>query len=80
VKYQSREEIRKGDRVLFHGEPGEIEFVAENTVGDPVVDWNIKENGPGVMIVEPKFFGHVYVRDIENKDDLLFVSRAGKPY
>ena len=41
VKYQSGEEIRKGDRVLFHGEPGEIEFVAEKLVGDPAVDWDL---------------------------------------
>ena len=78
MKYQSGEEIRKGDRVLFHGEPGEIEFVAEKLVGDPIADWNIKENGPGVMIVEPKFFGHVYIRDTENNEDLEFVSRIGK--
>jgi len=78
VKYQSGEEIRKGDRVLFHGEPGEIEFVAEKLVADPTVDWNIKENGPGVMIVEPKVFGHVYIRDTENNEDLEFVSRIGK--
>jgi hypothetical protein len=26
--YQSGEEIQRGDRVLFHDEPGEIEFVA----------------------------------------------------
>ena len=78
MKYQSGEEIRKGDRVLFHGEPGEIEFVAEKLVGDPIADWNIKENGPGVMIVEPKVFGHVYIRDTENNEDLEFVSRIGK--
>lgn len=78
VKYQSGEEIRKGDRVLFHSEPGEIEFVADNFTGDPTVGWNIKENGPGVMILEPKFFGHAYVRDTESNEDLVFVSRMGK--
>ena len=77
MKYKSGEEIRKGDRVLFHGEPGEIEFVAEKLVGDSAVDWNIKENGPGVMIVEPKVFGHAYIRDTENNEDLEFVSRMG---
>ena len=78
VKYQSGEEIRKGDRVLFHGEPGGIEFVADNLTGDPTVDWNIKENGPGVMILEPKVFGHAYIRDTENNEDLVFVSRMEK--
>jgi len=41
MRYQSGEEIRKGDKVLFHGEPGEIEFVVDKLVGDPVVDWGI---------------------------------------
>lgn len=48
MKYQSGEEIRKGDKVLFHGEPGEIEFVADKLVGDPAMDWHMREQGPGV--------------------------------
>jgi hypothetical protein len=28
LKYRSGEEIKKGDRVLFHGNPAEIELVA----------------------------------------------------
>jgi hypothetical protein len=76
VKYQSGEEIRRGDRVLFHGEPGEIEFVADKLIGDPAVDWNITENGPGVMILEPKYFGRAYIRDTEDDEDLVFISRS----
>jgi hypothetical protein len=76
MKYQSGEEIRKGDKVLFHGEKGEIEYVAEGPVGDPAIDWNVKHNGPGVMILEPKFFGRVYIRDSENSEDLVLVSRG----
>ena len=79
MKYQSGEDIRKGDRVLFHGEPGEIEFVADTFTGDPSVDWNIEENGPGVMILEPKFFGRVYIRDTEDNEDLVLVSRTLMP-
>jgi len=75
MKYQSGEEIRKGDRVLFHGEAAEIEFIAEGPVGNPAMDWNVKHNGPGVMILEPKFFGRVYIRDSEASEDLVFVSR-----
>lgn len=75
MKYQSGEEIREGDRVLFHGEPGEIEYVAEALTGDPAIDWNLKYNGPGVMILEPRFFGRVYLRDSEDAEDLAFVSR-----
>ena len=38
MKYQTGDEIRKGDRVLFHGEPGEIEFIVDALSGDPAVD------------------------------------------
>jgi hypothetical protein len=76
LTYRSGEEIKKGDRVLFHGEPGEIEFVVENVVGDPAVDWYVKELGPGVMVREPKHFGGAYIKDTTNHEDLVFVSRS----
>lgn len=76
LKYQTGEEIQKGDRILFHQEPGEIEFVFDTLVGDPADDWYIRELGPGVMVLEPKYFGRAYVRDTENDEDLVFVSRG----
>ena len=39
LKYQSGEQIAKGDRVLFHGEPGEIELVADPLANDPETEW-----------------------------------------
>jgi hypothetical protein len=77
LKYRSGEEIRQGDRVLFHGEPGEIEFVVDGLAEDPVVDWYVKEHGPGVMVREPKHFGSAYVG--ANDEDLVFVSRSLVP-
>jgi hypothetical protein len=76
-KYQSGEEIKKGDRVLFHGEVGEIEFVAEEP-GNPETDWYVKEYGGGVMIREPKVFGSVFIPadQVEETEDLEFVARA----
>jgi hypothetical protein len=76
MKYKSGEEIRKGDKVLFHGEPGEIEFIADKLIGDPAMDWHMKEQGPGVMVLEPKRYGHAYLRDTENAEDLVLVSRS----
>ena len=73
--YQSGEEIKKGDRVLFHGEPGEIEFVADALIGDPAMDWYVEEQGGGVMIIEPKYFGRAFLRETHT-EDLVFVSRA----
>ena len=43
--YQSGEEIQKGDRVVFHGNPGEIEFVATVPGEEPELDWYVQEYG-----------------------------------
>lgn len=75
-KYQSGEEIRKGDHVLFHGNPGEVEFVVADPVTDPSLHWYLENEGPGVMILEPKVFGHAYIHTTEKAEDLVFVSRA----
>jgi hypothetical protein len=72
--YQSGEEIRKGDRVLLHGEPGEIEFVADAAT-DPE-DWYVTEHGGGVMILEPKMFGRLFVSDTQDYEDLELVGRS----
>jgi hypothetical protein len=73
--YRSGELIKTGDRVRLHGEPGEIEFVA-----DPVEDPNdefVKQCGGGVMIVEPKVFGTLFVEaPVSQYEDLEFVSRG----
>ena len=68
------EDIRKGDQVLLHGEPGQIEFVADRT-NDPD-DWFVKEYGGGVMVSEMKSFGRVFVTGTESHEDLELVSRA----
>jgi hypothetical protein len=78
MKYQSGDEIHKGDEVLLHGEPGRIEFVADKLVGDPDIDWNFKTNGPGVMVLEPKAFGRAYIHDTENAEDLVLVRRRAE--
>ncbi len=75
MKYQSGEEIRKGDKVLFHGEPGEIDFIVEALSGDTAMDWYVKEYGPGVMVVEPKA-GRTFLTETEDAEDLVLVSRS----
>ena len=74
LKYQSGIDVRKGDRVTYHGEPGEIELV-KGLAGDPGTDWLVDEFGPGVMVLEPKVFGRVYVSPVEDDEHLVFVSR-----
>jgi hypothetical protein len=78
-KYQTGEEIRKGDRVLFHREPGHIEIVATELI-DPETRWFVQEYGGGVMVVE-NVAGRTFIPadQIEECDDLQFVSRAEAP-
>jgi hypothetical protein len=73
-RYWSGEDIRKGDHVLLHGDPGVIEFGADPA--DDPDDWYVKEHGGGVMILEPKVFGRLVVSDTANYEDLEFVSRT----
>jgi hypothetical protein len=74
-KYQSGEEIRKGDKVLFYGNSAEVEFVAEPP-GDNKTEWYVQEFGGGVMIKEPREFGKAFLTQTEHTEDLIFVSRA----
>jgi len=74
--YQSGEEIQKGDRVIFHGNPGEIEFVATVLGEDSELDWYVQEYGGGVMISEPKVFGRAFLTQTYQAEDLVFVSRV----
>ncbi len=62
--------------MIFHGEPGEIEFVADRLLDDRETAWYVKEYGGGVMVLEPKVFGHAFLRSAEEAEDLKFVSRG----
>jgi hypothetical protein len=43
LTYASGEEIQSGDRILYHGEAGQVEFVAEP--GDPETGWYVEQFG-----------------------------------
>jgi hypothetical protein len=62
----------KGDHVLLQSEPGVIEFVAAPDTNPG--DWYVKEHGGGVMIIEPKVFGRLFISDTANYEDLELVS------
>lgn len=80
--YKTGEEVRAGDHVRFHAEPGKVEFVAEPDDKNPEKQWYIQEFGGGVMLLEPKYFGSVFLRSSaftdheSNWEDLEFISRA----
>jgi hypothetical protein len=74
-RYQTGEEIKKGDRVLFHREPGRIEIVASDKA-DPEAVWFIEECGGGIMILERVASRTFITADqIPGCEDLEFVSR-----
>ena len=74
-RYQSGEEIRKGDRITYAGAPGEVEFVADRESGTPETDWYITEFGGGAAIITEKF-GRVFIDETDSAEDLVFVSRG----
>jgi hypothetical protein len=77
LRYQSGEEILKGDRVLFHRNPAQIEFVAIDR-DDPELRWYVDEYGGGVMILDPMASGRTFLssEQIGDYEDLEFVGRA----
>ena len=79
LKYLTGEEIRKGDHVLFHREPGRIELVALQ-LGDPQTDWFIQEYGGGITVLE-RVSGRTFIPadQLGECDDLEFVSRGDAP-
>lgn len=77
LEYQSGEEIKAGDRVRFHGNTAEIEFVAWDA-DDPGTGWYVTTYGGGVMVCDPQVSGRTFIsaKDLKTYEDLEFVSRA----
>jgi len=77
--YRSGEEIKKGDRVRFHGNPAEIELVATEQDGQDQA-WSSRELGSGVLILDPRVSGRSFIPadELSDYEDLEFVSRANQ--
>ena len=78
LRYQSGEEIRKGDRLLFHRGVAEIEVVACACDDDPATAWHVEEFGGGVLVREPNDPNPTFIPtdQLPEYEDLEFVSRA----
>ena len=76
LQYRTGEVILPGGIVEYFGDPGHVEYVVNGLTGNSEMDWNFRTNGTGVLIVEPRHFGRVYITDIENDEKLVFISRA----
>ena len=79
LHYRSGQEIKKGDRVLFHRNPAEVEFVAFDA-GDPELAWYVSEYGGGVGILDAGVAGRTFIpaKEIPEYEDLEFVSRGSE--
>jgi hypothetical protein len=77
LRYMSGYEIKKGDHVLFHGNPAEVELVACDA-NDPEAAWYMKEYGGGVMVSDPVVSGRTFIskEQLDEYEDWEFVSRA----
>lgn len=71
LTYSTGEEVRWGDSILYHGESGRVEFVADRA--HPETGWYVEQFGGGCMILTPSF-GRVFVR--ETDEEMEFVARA----
>jgi len=79
LRYCSGQEVMKGDKVLFHGNPAEIELVAsDQDSDDPEVRSFIQEYGGGVMVLDPMVSGRTFIdaSQVSTSEDLEFVRRA----
>jgi hypothetical protein len=78
LRYRTGEEIRKGDRVRFHGNPAAVELVSfDPSDPNPEVVWHMKELGGGVLISDPMVSGRTFIPhdQLDEYEDLEFVSR-----
>ncbi len=75
--YRSGEEVKSGDHITYHGEPGEVEFVVSSRTGDPAMDWYSEQFPGGGFMVSAKSFGKVFLPGSDIDEDLEFVSRGG---
>ena len=74
-KYESGEEVRKGDRIIYHGEPGKIEFVVSEAVGNPSMDWYVQQFPGGGFMLSAASFGDVFLTESDIDEDLHFIAR-----
>ena len=73
--YMSGHVIRKGDRIRYAGERGEVELVADPNVADESTAWHLEALGPGCLITTEKW-GAMFLRHPEEAEDLELIARG----
>jgi hypothetical protein len=74
-RYASGELVHLGDVVEYDGHRAEIELAVDDTSVDADSSWLFRTHGPGVMLREPAVFGRVYLTNVHDDEDLVFVGR-----
>ena len=74
AKDRAAESSNADDRVFLHGELGQIEFVVDPA--DNPDDWYVTKHGGGVMVVEARVFGRLFIPAPANYEDVKFASRS----
>ena len=74
-RYRCGQEIKAGDRIAYHGEPGKVEFGVTAKCGDPALDWFVNEHPGGGFMIDATGFGKVFLTASDIDEDLEFVSR-----
>lgn len=72
--YASGEEVRPGDAIRYHGDPGRVDFVTTAPCGDPAMDWYLQRFPGGGAMLEIRGWGRVFVNVAD--EDLEFVARS----
>jgi hypothetical protein len=75
MNYQSGEDIIPGDRITYAGSPGYIDFVISESTGDAALDWHLKENPRGGVMIFAESCGGMFLPEPQNDEDLVLVSR-----
>jgi hypothetical protein len=74
--YHSGEEVRSGDHITYHGEPGKVEFVVTGRIGDPATDWYTEQYPGGGFMITASGFGNVFLTGNDIDEDLKLLSRG----
>jgi hypothetical protein len=75
IVYASGDEVRPGDEILYQGESGVVDFVVGDEIGNPALDWYLKEFPGGGVMITARGFGSVFVATHSIPEHLEFVSR-----
>jgi len=73
--YPSGDEVRQGDQITYHGEPGTISFIITAKSSDPAMDWYMEQFPEGGCMASVENMGSVFLANCQTDEDLKFIAR-----